>query len=76
MDKRKSIVFLRQYRNLLLSKEEGSGAQKLTSQNGHWHDDARFSWLPDNDLPDRCRHCLFLTCSYRDNPIFFTLRNI
>ena len=23
-----------------------------------------------------CRHCLFLTCSYRDNPIFFTRCNM
>ena len=30
-----------------------------------------FHWLEDNDFPPRCRHCLFLTCSYRDNPIFF-----
>ena len=34
------------------------------------HGDARFSWLLDNDLPKRCRHYLFLTCSYRDDPIF------
>ena len=25
------------------------------------------------DLPPRCRHCLFLTCSYRYNPIFYAL---
>ena len=47
-------------------------AQKLTNQNSHWHGDARFSWPEDNDLPLRCRRCLFLTCSYRDNPFFFT----
>ena len=30
-------------------------AQNLTNQNGHWHDDARFSWLEGNDLPLRSR---------------------
>ena len=40
------------------------------NQSGHWHGDARFSWLEDNDLPLSCRHCLFLTCSHRDNSIF------
>ena len=32
--------------------------------------DAQFSWPEDSELPPRCRHCLFLTCSYRDNPVF------
>ena len=68
MDKRKPFVFARQYRNTFL---EG-----LTNQNGHWHGDARFSWLEDNDLPLHCRRCLFLTSSYQSNPIFFTQCNI
>ena len=40
------------------------------NQNGHWHGDARFSWIENEDLPPRYRHCLFLTRSYKDNPIF------
>ena len=27
-------------------------------------------FIEDNDLPPCCRHCLFLTCCYRDNLIF------
>ena len=50
MDKRKSFVFAKQYRNYF-SRRINAGAQKLTNQNGHWHGDARFSWLEDNDLP-------------------------
>ena len=34
---------------------------EINQSNGHWHGDARFSWLEDNDLPPRCRHCIFLT---------------
>ena len=43
---------------------------ELTNQNHHCQRDARFLWLKDNELPLCFRHCLFLTCSYRDNPIF------
>ena len=46
--------------------------QEINQSNSCWHSDARFSWLEDNDLQPRCRHCLFLTYSYRDNLIFFT----
>ena len=42
------------------------------SQDGHWHGDAPFSWLEDNDLPLNCGGCIFLTCHYRDNPSSFT----
>ena len=54
---------------LLFLKDQRSGAHKFTSQSRHWHGDTRFSWLEDNDLSLRDRHCLFLTCSYGDNPI-------
>ena len=76
MDKRKSFVFARrQYR---ITSLEGLmlWCPEINNQNGHWHGDARFSWLQDNDLPLDCRRCLFLTCSYRDNPYFFTQYNI
>ena len=66
MDKRKSFIFPRQYRNSFLTH----CCQKLTNQNNNWHGDTQFSWLKDNDLPPCCRHCLFLTHSYRKNPIF------
>ena len=69
MDKPKFLYFPDSI-EFFLSKEQRSGAQKLTNHNGHWHDDSRFSRLLDNDLPLRCRHCLFLTCSYRDSLIF------
>ena len=64
------LVFARQYIKLLLSKDQRPGAPTLTNESSHWHGDARFSWLEDNDLLLRCRHCLFLTCSCRDYPIF------
>ena len=50
MDKRKSFVFPQTVWKLLLSKDQHSGAHKLTNQNGHWYGAARFSWLEDNDL--------------------------
>ena len=59
-------------KKMLLLKDYRSAAQKLTNQNNSWHRNVRFSWPEDNDLPPRCRHYLFLTCSYRDNPAFFT----
>ena len=43
---------------------------EITSQYSHWHRDARFSWLEDIDIPLHSRHNLFLTYTYRDNPIF------
>ena len=72
MDKRKSLVFARQYRNSFSRRINTLVPKKQPNQNCHWHSDARFSWLENNDLPPRCRHYLFLTRSYRDNPIFFT----
>ena len=74
IDQRRSLVFPRQYRNCF-SKDYRSAAQKLTNQNSRWHSNARFSWPEENDLPQHCRHCLFLTCSYRDYPVFLTQRN-
>ena len=39
--------------------------EKLTNQNSCWQSYVRFSWPEDNEIPPRCRHCLFLTCSYQ-----------
>ena len=38
------------------------------------HGYAQFSWLEDSNLSLRCRCCLFLTCSCKDDLIF--LRNV
>ena len=75
MDKRKSFVFARQYRNYF-SRRINALLPKINQTKGHWHGDAQFSWLEDNDILLRCRHCLLLTSSYRDNPIFFMQCNI
>ena len=74
----KSFVFPRQYRSCLSPKinAQRSSARKLTNQNRHWHGDTQFSWPEDNDLRQHYRYCLFLSCSYRDNPVFFTQCNI
>ena len=45
-------------------------AQKLTNRNSHWHGEVQFSWPEDNELPTLSKHCLFLTCSHRDNLFF------
>ena len=51
-------------------------AQKLIKQNGHEgidmviHDFHGLKTI--NDLQPHCSHCVFLTCSYRDNLILFT----
>ena len=36
---------------------------EINQSRHHWRGDARFSWSEDNDLPVRCRHCLFLIYS-------------
>ena len=61
MDKRKSIVFHRQYGNGFSRRINPLIPSNLTNKNSHGHGEARFSWLEDNDLPLRCRRCLFLT---------------
>ena len=45
MDKRKSFVFARQYRNRFSQRINALSAQKSTNQNSCWHSDARYSWL-------------------------------
>ena len=50
--------------------------KKLTNQNGHWHGDARFLWLEDNEFSLLLRHCLFLTCSYRDNQFLHAMQRL
>ena len=70
MDKRKSLVFAGQYRNCFPGRINALVPRNETNRNGHWDGDARLSWLEDNEFSLRLRHCLFLTSSYRDNPIF------
>ena len=62
---RKSFVFARQY-------GDHFSRRKLTCQNGHWHGNVQFSWREENDIPLRCRSCLFLTCRTEIIQFFFT----
>ena len=72
MNKRKSFVFARQCRNFFSRRINAllPRNQPIKTTNQNRHGDVRFSWLEDDDLPPCCRHCLLLTCSYRDNPTF------
>ena len=74
MDKHKSFVFARQYINcfsrrinpLVRRNQPIKTAVGIVMHDFHGLNE-------DNELPQRCRHCLFLTCSYRDNPIFHAM---
>ena len=57
MDKRKSLYFPD---SIEIASLEGLTlcCSEVNQTDGHWHGDARFSWLGDNDLPLHCRHSL------------------
>ena len=73
----KSFLFARNYRNCFYRRINAPVSRNEPIKNGHWHGDARCSWPEDNDLRPRCRHHLFLTCSYSDTiHIFHSIKHL